>query len=141
MALCDGLPNVHFLDLQPMDRLNDLLGMADIHLLPQRADAADLVMPSKLTGMLASGRAVVATAHTDTELGHVVLGCGLVVQPGNPLAFADAINMLAQDATLRTRLGRAGRAYAEANFNRNCILGEFEAELRKLCNQSLKRHF
>ena len=32
--------------------------MADIHLLPQRA--ADLVMPSKLTGMLASGRPVVA---------------------------------------------------------------------------------
>ena len=40
-----------------------LLATADIHLLPQRADAADLVMPSKLTGMLASARAVVATAH------------------------------------------------------------------------------
>lgn len=140
LALCDGLPNVHFLDLQPMDRLNDLLGLADIHLLPQRADAADLVMPSKLTGMLASGRAVVATAHADTELGRVVLGCGLVVQPGNPLAFADAINTLAQDAALRTRLGRAGRTYAEANLDRDAVLGGFEAELRKLCNQSLKRH-
>jgi len=47
----------------PAERLGELLTCADIHLLPQRADAADLVMPSKLTGMLASGRPVVATAH------------------------------------------------------------------------------
>ena len=44
-----------------------LLGMADIHLLPQRADAADLVMPSKLIGMFASGRPVLATAHLGTD--------------------------------------------------------------------------
>ena len=141
VARCQGLPNVRFMDLQPAERLPDLLAMADIHLLPQRADAADLVMPSKLTGMMASGRAVVATAHADTELGRVVLGCGLVVQPGHSLAFADAINTLAQDAALRTRLGKAGRAYAEANLDRDAVLGRFEAELRKLCNQSVKSHY
>lgn len=130
VALCDGLPNVRFMDLQPLERLGELLAMADIHLLPQRADAADLVMPSKLTGMLASGRPVVATAHANTELANVVLGCGLVVQPGQPQAFADAINTLAQDAALRTRLGRAGRAYAEANLDRDAVLGRFEAELK-----------
>ena len=53
---CQGLPNVRFIDLQPAERLPDLLATADIHLLPQRADAADLVMPSKLTGMLTSAR-------------------------------------------------------------------------------------
>ena len=71
---CAGLAHVHFLDLQPMERLNALLAMADVHLLPQRADAADLVMPSKLTGMLASGRPVLATAHPGTELALVVAG-------------------------------------------------------------------
>ena len=63
VARCQGLANVRFMDLQPLERLPDLLATADIHLLPQRADAADLVMPSKLTGMLASARPVVATAH------------------------------------------------------------------------------
>ncbi len=76
---CAGLNNVHFLDLQPMARLNELLAMADVHLLPQRADAADLVMPSKLTGMLASGRPVLATAHLGTELANVVNGSPLPV--------------------------------------------------------------
>ena len=39
-----------------MRRLNVLHGEADIHPLPQREDAADLAMPSKLTDVLASGR-------------------------------------------------------------------------------------
>ncbi|MDP3840995.1 MAG: glycosyltransferase [Oxalobacteraceae bacterium] len=108
VRLTQGLQNVRFLDLQPMNRLNDLLGLADIHLLPQRADAADLVMPSKLTGMLASGRAVVATAHADTELGRVVQGCGILVAPGDAGAFAAAIRELAGDPVRRQELGGAG---------------------------------
>lgn len=130
VAQCAGLSNVRFMDLQPLERLGELLAMADIHLLPQRADAADLVMPSKLTGMLASGRPVVATAHPETELASVVAGCGLVVEPEQPQAFADAINLLAQDAGLRARLGRAGRAYAEAHLDRDAVLSQFEAEIK-----------
>ena len=92
---CTGLLNVHFLDLQPLEKLGTLLATADIHLLPQRADAADLVMPSKLTGILASGRPVVATAHEGTGVAKVVAGCGVVVPPEDPNAFANAIASLA----------------------------------------------
>ena len=132
VAWCDGLSNVRFMDLQPAERLAELLGMADIHLLPQRADAADLVMPSKLTGMLASGRPVVATANPGTELASVVENCGLVVLPERPQAFAGAITLLAQDAGLRARLGAAGRAYAAENLCREAVLGRFEAQLQAL---------
>ena len=79
---CESMANVRFLDLQPVERLGDLLGLADIHLLPQRADAADLVMPSKLTGMLSSGRPVVAGARPETELGKVTAECGIAVRAG-----------------------------------------------------------
>ncbi|TYC51809.1 colanic acid biosynthesis glycosyltransferase WcaI [Zoogloea oleivorans] len=127
-----GLPNVRFLDLQPLERLGELLGTADIHLLPQRGDAADLVMPSKLTGMLASGKAVVATAHAGTEVAMVVDGCGLVVPPEEPVAFSEAILRLAQDRELRDRFGKAGRVYAEQHLDRNAVLRSFEAELKRL---------
>ena len=50
-----GLDQVRHLPLQPMERLNDWLNLADIHV-PQRAEAAGLVLPSKLLGILASGR-------------------------------------------------------------------------------------
>jgi len=132
VAQCEGLSNVRFMDLQPMERLDELLCFADIHLLPQRADVADLVMPSKLTGMMASGRPVVVTAHEGTELASVVSGCGLVVQPEQPQAFAAAIVLLAKNPELRAGFGAAGRAYAEANLSRTAVLGKLEAELRRV---------
>ena len=130
VALCDGLPNVRFLELQPVERLGALLGMADIHLLPQRADAADLVMPSKLTGMLASGRPVVATAALGTQVAMVVEQCGLVVPPGDAGALADAVLCLADDADVRAELGAKARAYAEAHLDRDAVLGKFETDLK-----------
>jgi len=44
------LPNLLLLPLQPFERLGFLLGLADMHLLPQSTEAEDLVLPSKLTG-------------------------------------------------------------------------------------------
>lgn len=129
VARCDGLSNVHFLDLQPVERLSELLAMADIHLLPQRADAADLVMPSKLTGMLASGRPVVATAHPDTELAMVVMSAGMAVPPDDVRSFSDAIYKLACAPEMRAMLGQAGRRYAETHLDKQSVLSEFERQL------------
>jgi colanic acid biosynthesis glycosyl transferase WcaI len=116
------LQNVRFLPLQPFERLGELLCMADIHLLPQSLGAEDLVLPSKLSGMLASGRPVVATCQLGTELDTVVSKCGIVVEPQDSAALAGAIGRLADDAVLRTHLGHCARAYAEANFERDVVL-------------------
>jgi colanic acid biosynthesis glycosyl transferase WcaI len=118
-------------------RLNDWLGLA-VHLLPQRADAADR-MPSKLTGMLASGRAVLATAMPGTELCRVVTqdaACGLVVPPENPVAMADALRALAADPARRAELGANGRRHAEAELSQDVILRRFEAQLMALVQAS-----
>jgi colanic acid biosynthesis glycosyl transferase WcaI len=129
MSACLHLDNVHFLDLQPAERLNELLGMADIHVLPQRADAADLVMPSKLAGMFASGKVVIVTAHPGTELSNVMAGRGLVVPPGDAAVLADAIEQLALSPSVREALGAAGREFAQAELDQNAILSRFEQEL------------
>ena len=124
-----GLANVRFLGLYPVERLNDLLNMADIHLLPQRSEAADLLMPSKLGGMLASGRPVIAGAHEGTQIAEMVKDCGVVVPPDDASAVAEALLRLAGDADSRRALGRRGRARALAEWNREGILERFEAEL------------
>jgi colanic acid biosynthesis glycosyl transferase WcaI len=116
------LPNVRFLPLQPSERLGELLGMADVHLLPQCPNAQDLVLPSKLSGMLASGRSVIATCNRGTEVESVVSKCGIVVPPEDPPALAEAIIRLADDRTLRLELGRRARAWAEANIGRDTVL-------------------
>jgi colanic acid biosynthesis glycosyl transferase WcaI len=135
MKRCEGLANVRFMDLQPVERLGDLLGLADIHLLPQRADAADLVMPSKLTGMLSSGRPVVAGARPETELGKVTAQCGIAVPPDDAKAFANAVMTLASQPDLRRDLGARARSYAEERFDRNAVLAQFERDLEACITQ------
>ena len=132
VSACKELPHVLFLDLQPVERLGDFLAIADMHLLPQRADAADLVMPSKLTGMFASGRPVIAMANPGTELADVVSGRGLVIEPENASALVEAINTLADDNALRLSMGMAGRLYAETHLGIDAVLSNFEALLVKL---------
>lgn len=128
---CQGLSNVHFLGLQPSERLRDWLGLADIHLLPQRADVADLVMPSKLTGMLASGRPTLATAAPDTGVAIALEGCGVVTSPGDGPAFAHALRQLAQSPSQRAQLGAASRQFAEAALSRQNVLTQFQRSIAK----------
>jgi colanic acid biosynthesis glycosyl transferase WcaI len=135
-ALANGLDNVRFLPLQPLERVNDLLNTADIHLLPQKASVADLVMPSKLLGMVASGRPVIATAEQGTEVARVVAECGIVVAPEDARALADAIVSLAGDRKRRQRLGRKARAFAVRACEKDAIIGAFERELLSRVEQA-----
>lgn len=131
--------NVVFLPLQPVSSLNDLLNLADIHLLPQLGGAADFVMPSKLTGILASGRAVVATADEGTQIAMVLAGKGLITPSGDADAFAAAVTFLADNHELRRRMGEDARKYAVAHLNRDKILLDFEHAIHDLCNHSSVR--
>ena len=130
VAAAQGLGNVRFEPLQPRERLTELLGLATVHLLPQLAGAADLVLPSKLTNMLASGRPVVATASAGTGLALECEGCGLVTEPGDAPAMAAAIEALLDDPEARARFGAEARRRAEQRWSRVAILDRFESALR-----------
>jgi colanic acid biosynthesis glycosyl transferase WcaI len=125
-------PNVTLIPLQPLNRLNDLLNLADIHLLPQRASAADLVMPSRLSAMLASGRPVVATAHPGTQVAQVVDGRGLTVPPEDVTALHAAVLQLVDDEEMRHSLGKAAREYAVEHLGKQQILEQFELDLQSV---------
>lgn len=131
-AQAQGLDNVRFLDLLPASQVNALLNMADIHLLPQLRGAADLVMPSKLVGMLASDRPVIAAAMPGTEIASIVQTCGVVTEPECSAGFVQAITDLAADAARRDRLGAAGRAYAEAQLDTQRIFQRLDEQLDAL---------
>jgi colanic acid biosynthesis glycosyl transferase WcaI len=127
--LASDLTNIQFHDLQERERLNELLGLATVHLMPQLAGAADLVLPSKLTNMLASGRPVVATAEADTGLAEEIVDCGIITQPGSAKAFAEGIEALLKDPALAARYGENGRQRAEKRWAKEQILARLDAEL------------
>jgi colanic acid biosynthesis glycosyl transferase WcaI len=129
---CKDLPNVKFAPLQPKERLGALLRAADLHLLPQIAGAADLVLPSKLKNMLASGRPIVVTANPGTALAVEVGNAGIVTPPGDATAFAQALCELVDDPVRRLVMGQYGQECAKTRWNSNTILAEFEGQLRDL---------
>jgi colanic acid biosynthesis glycosyl transferase WcaI len=129
-----GLENLVFLPLQSNQRFPLLLAAADLHLVVQRQKAADLVMPSKLTNIMAAGRPFIATAGPMTELARVTneSRAGLVVPPEDAGALAQAILKLAQDSGLTQKMAAQARQYAEACWDRERILQQWEELLLSL---------
>lgn len=120
--LARGLGNVQLHDLQPAKAMGAMLTMADLHLLPQIAGAADLVLPSKLTNMLASARPVIATTEPGTGLYGEIDGCGLITSPGDAPALAAAITALADDPARRAVFGEAARQRAGERWQKDAII-------------------
>jgi colanic acid biosynthesis glycosyl transferase WcaI len=129
-----GLNNVRFLPFVPAEQFNQMLNMADINVLIQKSAATDLVMPSKLTGMMASGRPVVATAHHDSAVGRVIVeaDCGYLVPPENLKALVKALRQASTNPQERQVLGRNGRKFAERELDKEQILASVEAQVKKL---------
>lgn len=131
-AACATLPNLHLLPLQPTERMAELLAMADVHLLPQDSRTADLVFPSKLGPMLASGRPTVVTANPGTELASWLEGAAIVVAADDPEALAEAVgSALAGEATSQAERGRRLAQSLDARM----VMPAFEACLANLLPQ------
>lgn len=125
------LTNVTFLPLQPAADFPHVLAAADVHLVIQRKGAADLVMPSKLIAIMATGGAAVVTAAPGTELHTVATrhGVARAVPPEDPEALAETVARLLADDQERQTLGAAASAYAAGNLAKEAILARFLAAL------------
>lgn len=88
------LPNLTLLPLQPEARFNEFLNLADCHLLPQDPAVAELVLPSKLGGMLATGKRILVTASRESEIGTFLGDAASFAAPGE---LADTIQALAAE--------------------------------------------
>lgn len=103
MARYGHIPNLQFLPIQPTDKLCELLNLADVHILPQDRGAADLVLPSKLGGMLASGKACIVMADPETELYDFLEGHVELVPSGDSRVLSYTIATMARDPQLLHR--------------------------------------
>ncbi len=124
-----GLHNVFFLPLQSYEKLNSFLNMADIHLVIQKANATDLVMPSKLTAILSVGGVAIITANEGSSLYDVVNmhRMGVLVEPENPKAFIKAL-----DQTLKGNqeiINQNARLYAERYLSIDEIFRSFKIHM------------
>ncbi|WJD49026.1 colanic acid biosynthesis fucosyltransferase WcaI [Enterobacter sp. PGRG2] len=129
MARERGLSNVIFHPLQSYDALPALLKLADCHLVIQKRGAADAVLPSKLTNILAVGGNAVITAERHTELGQLCDTCpgiAVCVEPESVDALIDGIGQ----ALLMPKFNTVAREYAERTLEKENVLSQFIADIR-----------
>lgn len=121
-----GLKNLIFFPLQPMSEFNKFLNIADVHLVVQKSQAGDLVMPSKLTSIWAVGGLALVTANEDTELHRIMKKheIGLVIKPDDQNALNEGIkNAVGFDWR---DIANNARAYAVRKLSIDAILNSYE---------------
>ena len=135
MAAYAGLQNVVWLPVQPERELCAMLNAVDVHVLPQLRSAADLVLPSKLGGMLASGKRMIIAADPGTELAEFVAGAAVLIPPGDPDAMAAAI--LAAMGEREGQGASAARLRLAAELERSVLLQRFHGLLTSYADQPI----
>ena len=110
-----GLDNVRFIDMQPKERLPEVLAAGDIHVVPLKRGLAWSSVPSKLYSILAAGRPVVASVDAGTEVARTIAqaGAGLSVPPEDAEAFTKALRKLLDGPDEARAMGERGRAFVE----------------------------
>lgn len=92
-----GLRNLRRLPWQPADRLAESLSAADLHLVTMHPAAEGMLVPCKLAGVQAAGRPCLFLGPRGSEAAARVAGCGLVADPFDGAAIADAVRSYAAD--------------------------------------------
>ncbi len=122
--------NVAFIPPQPRARLPEVLSACDVGLVTMlRGVGADLV-PSKLYGIMAAGRPVLAAVEGSSEVARVVerYKAGVVVKPEDSdalVAGVEALCSLPGDA-LRA-MGERGRRACVDHFSRRVCTRQYDA--------------
>jgi len=124
-----NLDNVTFMPLQPSEKLNRFLNMADIHLILQKGSMSDCVMPSKLTTILSVGGVAIITAPQNSSLYDFVdkNRIGILIEPENQIALAAAIRNTVNTTTEVLR--RNARTYAEEFLSIEKIIPSYTTNL------------
>jgi colanic acid biosynthesis glycosyl transferase WcaI len=113
-ATASGSANVRFLPFFPASKIPSVLAAGDIHIVTIKRGLEGVVVPSKMYGILAAGRPIVAVAPAETDAAMLALrqGFGLAVDPDKPEDLVAAIRSMAGDPQRIAAMAAAARAAA-----------------------------
>jgi colanic acid biosynthesis glycosyl transferase WcaI len=128
MAAAAGIPNIRFVDPQPMERLSEVMASADLHVVPLRAGLGAVSVPSKAYSILAAGRPILAAIDADTEIPRILdaSGAGRVVPPDDQAAFVAALKEMIADLIALETMGAAARAWVTEAASPGAVASQYE---------------
>ena len=114
------LNNILFFPYQSREMLTYSLGLADVSLVTLEKGFEGMVVPSKIYGILASGRPVIAVVGGESEIVEIIREgkCGKIVKIGDCEALVNCIINYYKDRKKCKEDGLNGRRYFEEKFDR-----------------------
>jgi colanic acid biosynthesis glycosyl transferase WcaI len=136
-----GLDNVRFVDMQPKERLPEVLAAGDIHVVPLKRGLAWSSVPSKLYSILAAARPIVASVDLGTEVARTVdaAAAGLAVGPDDAEAFTKALRRLLDDPAEAAAMGASGRRFVEHWASPSAVAAAYDRLFTELRDQRPRR--
>ena len=134
LAAVRGLDNVQFVGRHPAGEMPAFLRAADgvlVHLRPSAI--AEYAIPTKILSYLAASRPMLCAAGgASAELVRAA-DAGLIIEPGDAIGLAAAVERLASMAPqARAQLGAHGRRYLVTNFEKARVIDFYEQTLIEL---------
>jgi len=122
----EQLINIKFFPVQDKELFNEFLNMADYHLVLQKGNASDLVMPSKLATILAVGGVSIVTTSPGTSLYQLIkdYDLGYIVEPENCQLLSKLILEIKSNDCY-ARKSENARQYATLHLNIDNVMHEF----------------
>lgn len=126
--------NIKHYNLVPFKEVPSLLLSADLHILFQKNDVIDTVMPSKLLGMMASGKPSIITGNKNSEVARIYNEFNLGYFFGDNLIndIVECVLRLKQDVSLKNTLGINAKNYVRDNYSKEQVLSKFVHQIEKL---------
>jgi colanic acid biosynthesis glycosyl transferase WcaI len=114
MAKSAGASNIAFLPFFPGSKIPSVLAAADAHVITIKRGLEGVVVPSKLYGILAAGKAIVAVAPMETDVASLgaQLGFAVCCNPDVPEEMVIAVRALAADEPRRKAMEKSARTAA-----------------------------
>ncbi len=116
-ALCMGKSNISVLPAVSDEDYSALLTAADLLLVNERSTQMEMSLPSKLTSYLYSERPVIAAVPRGGATWKFLDGVAELVEAGDPVALARAIEELSKKPEKLTDLAKRGREFADAHLS------------------------
>ena len=128
-----GLNHVDYFPPVPYEELSDLLCTADIHLLFQKPDVIDTVMPSKVLGMMASARPSIIIGNEESEVKKIFDESeGGMYFTSYSDELIKSMDDLLDDSNRSKSMGDNARSYVIQKFSKENILSQMVTELNTM---------
>ncbi len=129
-----GLTNVMMKPFQPVEKLSESLGAANVHLVSLKPELEHCIVPSKFYGVLAAARPTIFIGDTEGEIGTIVrdFQCGMALRPGDVDALVDAILHLRHSPVGRMSMGNNARYLMETAYSREYGAAVWQSAISRL---------